>query len=103
MFFLWNIYKWVRGENVAPLDKMIPGQIPGFFQSPYYELATILEKPKSPTHYGKYLPIAQGGLFSWGKHRHTGYKRTAVSCLYGGMATVKCFKPGRNEGHYLRK
>ena len=44
MCFLWNLYKWVRGENITPLDKMIPGQIPEFLGSPYYELATIIEK-----------------------------------------------------------
>ena len=41
--------------------------------------------------------------FSWAKQRYTGYKRMAVSCLYGGMATVKCFKPGWNEDQYHRK
>ena len=29
---------------LPPLDKMIPGEIPGFLESPYYELATIIEK-----------------------------------------------------------
>lgn len=44
MSFLWDFYKWVKGENNTPLEKMIPGQIPGFEGSPYYELATIIEK-----------------------------------------------------------
>ena len=30
--------------NATPLDKIIPGEIPGFLGSPYYELATIIEK-----------------------------------------------------------
>ena len=33
-----------KGENTAPLDKIIPGQMPGFAGSPYYELSTIIEK-----------------------------------------------------------
>lgn len=33
------------GKRTLPsLDKMIPGQIPGFLGSPYYELETIIEK-----------------------------------------------------------
>ena len=32
------------GEHYSPLDKMIPGQIPGFLESPYYKLVTIAEK-----------------------------------------------------------
>jgi len=30
--------------NTTPLDKMIPGQIPGFLASPYYEVAPHFEK-----------------------------------------------------------
>jgi len=44
MFFLSNAFKWIKGENITPLDKTIPGQIPGFLGSPYYALATIVEK-----------------------------------------------------------
>jgi len=44
MSFLWGLYKRIQGENAIPLDKMIPGQVPGFLGSPCYELANILEK-----------------------------------------------------------
>jgi len=30
--------------NTTPLDKMIPGQIPGFLASPSYEVAPLIEK-----------------------------------------------------------
>lgn len=33
-----------QGESITPLDKTIPGQIPGFLGSSYYELVTIIEK-----------------------------------------------------------
>jgi len=44
MSFLWSFYKWVKRANTILLDKMIPGQIPLFLGSPYYQLATIIEK-----------------------------------------------------------
>ena len=33
-----------QGGEHYPLDKMIPGQIPGFLGSPYYKLKTSIEK-----------------------------------------------------------
>lgn len=42
--FLLNIFKWVKGEKIVPLDKTLPGHIPGFLGLPYYEIATIVEK-----------------------------------------------------------
>ena len=44
MSFLWNVFKWIQGENITPLDKTIPGRIPGFLESPYYEHAAIIGK-----------------------------------------------------------
>ena len=43
MSFIWNVFKWVK-ENITLLDKTIPGHIPGFLGSPYYELVIIIEK-----------------------------------------------------------
>lgn len=42
--FLWKVFKWVKGESITPLNKTIPVHIPGFLGSPYYELASIIEK-----------------------------------------------------------
>ena len=44
MSFLKGLYKWIRGGDITPLEDMIPGEIPGFWGSPYYELATTIEK-----------------------------------------------------------
>ena len=63
MSFLWGLYKQMGG-NAIPLDKMIPGQIPGFLGSPYYELVTIIEKMGSPVSYREYVPVPRGGLLS---------------------------------------
>lgn len=44
MAFLLNVFKWVKGEKIGPIDKTLLRHIPGFLGSPYYELATIAEK-----------------------------------------------------------
>jgi len=42
--FFWNVFKWAKAKKVTTLDKTIPGHIPGFLGSVYYELVVITEK-----------------------------------------------------------
>ena len=44
MSFLWNMFSWFKREKAIPLGKILPGQIPGFMGSPYFQLATIIEQ-----------------------------------------------------------
>lgn len=44
MSFVWKIFNWYKGEKTTPLGTCLPGQIPGFEASPYYQLATIIEQ-----------------------------------------------------------
>ena len=57
-----------QGGEHYPLDKMIPGQIPGFLGSPYYELMAIIEKWGPLWVIGNMSPFHMADYFQ-GLHR----------------------------------
>lgn len=42
MAFLLNVFKWVKGEKIGPIDKTLLRHIPGFLG--YYAIVAIAEK-----------------------------------------------------------